>query len=104
MAIEKKGALSLFPTLDQDSQKILLFLLSLDKKGGEVYIVELLEKCMFTDLMGKFHKEEIDLFFEKKINFLLELKAGKEKVFDLIKFDYPKIIFSFEELFYQRSL
>ena len=82
MAIEKKGALSLFPTLDQDSQKILLFLLSLDKKGGEVYIVELLEKCMFTDLMGKFHKEEIDLFFEKKINLLLELKAGKEKVFD----------------------
>lgn len=104
MAIEKKGALSLFPTLDQDSQKILLFLLSLDKKGGEVYIVELLEKCMFTDLMGKFQKEEIDLFFEKKINLLLELKAGEEKVFDSITFDYPKIIFSFEELFYQRSL
>ena len=49
-------------------------------------------------------KEEIDLFFEKKINLLLELKAGEEKVFDSIKFDYPKIIFSFEEIFYQRSL
>lgn len=99
------NVMQLFPKIDGDASKFLLFLVSVEKRSNEIPFVKVMEKVQFLGLKNEFLPDKIDNFFEKKVDELKWLEVmsgyGQERVFDYIEKDGMNINYSFTEFFFQ---
>ena len=105
MALNENKRSRLFPNLDADSSRALLYLISLNQKENKITIVSLMDNCQFEGMTGKFlpsdYKEFFNNIFKNLELLLIDIEGKKTKVFEKIKLDDFFLDYNFSKEFFK---